>query len=494
MEQVIEKMDTMTQENPWALGYHVQAEKGWINDPNGLCFHKGRYHVFFQHHPHSPQWGPMHWGHVSSTDLVHWERHPIALTPGKEGMCFSGSAVTLGEELALIYTGHQWLKEAHNDDYMIQKQCLATSQDGVHFEKKGEIIQQAYSSEIVHFRDPKVWFEDSVWHMVVGVKENNQGKIAYYQSADIYNWKFINTLSVADEERDEGYMWECPDFFKLGDQHVLVCSPQGMSPQGAHRRNLFQNGYFTGSFDKERGQFIRGNFVELDYGHDFYACQTFEDEKGRRIAMAWMDMWESVMPEQKYGRAGALTIPRELTIDDYGHIYQKPVDELHLLRQGKLLKKEKVSFPPGRSNIEAVGKHLEIQFTLILPNLKPYTNESKKECLERSGLLVRCGHGQFTYIGYDAMSNRVFIDRNRSGEGVCGIRYTPPLCAETPNKVDFQIFIDSSSIEVFVDQGRYTLTSRIYPNHESQGVEFISENGGSNIEDLIVYELSCPML
>lgn len=480
--------------NPWALGYHIQALQGWINDPNGLCFHQGRYHVFFQHHPSSPQWGPMHWGHVSSTDLVHWQHHPIALAPGDEGMCFSGSAVSIDNKLALIYTGHRWQKEAHNDDYMLQKQCLALSTDGIHFEKQGDIITEAYHPDIVHFRDPKVWYEEGQWHMVVGVKHDDQGKVAYYRSADLTQWAFINELAMADAEHDEGYMWECPDFFRLGSRHVLMCSPQGMSARGTERRNLFQNGYFTGEFKPQNGEFIRGNFTELDYGHDFYACQTFADEQGRRIAIAWMDMWESPMPEQQYGRAGALTIPRELTLDANGHIFQSPVAELRTLREKTLVSESTLSCPPGITQLNAQGKQLEIQFTLTPPVSVTHSNQAKTACAERCGIQLRCGNGQFTYIGYDAMLKRVFLDRNQSGAGVNGIRYTPPLDDAQAEHIDVRIFVDSSSVEVFINQGLYTLTSRIYPNEESQGIQLVSENGCSNFDDLAIYQLSSPCL
>lgn len=495
MNAIIENKEALNtvKTNPWSLGYHIQAQQGWINDPNGLCFHQGRYHVFFQHYPDSPKWGPMHWGHVSSTDLVNWQHHPIALAPGDEGMCFSGSAVSLGDELALIYTGHNWLKEDHDDDFMVQNQCLATSKDGIKFEKQGIVINQAYNPEIVHFRDPKVWNEDNRWHMVVGVKEGEQGKVAYYRSEDLKQWQFINTLSTADAERDEGYMWECPDFFKLGNQHVLICSPQGMSAKGFERRNLFQNGYFVGNFDQQSGEFTRGDFVELDYGHDFYACQTFDDDKGRRIAIAWMDMWESAMPEQTYGRAGALTIPRELTLDQHGHIFQKPVPELKSLRKQTLLLEDNMQFKQGKTAISAQGTQLEVQFSLQSPTQTPPTNKDKTNAYERAGILLRCGNGQHTYVGYDAMQKRVFLDRNHSGEGVSGIRYTPQLEIKGEEDITFQIFIDSSSIEVFVNDGQYTLTSRIYPDADSQGIAFLSENGVANLSEITIYQLASPM-
>lgn len=222
-------------------GFHIAAPAGWINDPNGLCFHNGLYHAFYQHHPYSSDWGPMHWGHVTSKDMVHWEHQPVALAPGDEGTCFSGSAVTDGDTLALLYTGHSWLGEEGDDTKMKQIQCLATSEDGIHFEKQGIVIPDAPKADMVHFRDPKVWKEDGLWHMVVGMKDGDQGQIGYYQSDDLRHWNYKGVMAEAKE--GIGYMWECPDFFALDDKRVLICSPMGMEADGYNNLNFHQNGY-----------------------------------------------------------------------------------------------------------------------------------------------------------------------------------------------------------------------------------------------------------
>lgn len=486
------------QNSPWRLGYHIQPQQGWMNDPNGLCYHQGRYHVFYQHHPDSSKWGPMHWGHVSSSNLIHWEHHPIALYPGEEGTCFSGSAVSLGDELALIYTGHRWLKEDHNDDFMKQVQCLATSKDAIHFEKQGVVIDSPYRADIVHFRDPKVWQQDDTWHMVVGVKEGEQGKVAYYQSDDLKSWRFINTISESSGIEEEGYMWECPDLFSLAGKDILLCSPQGMAPQGYLHRNLFQNGYFVGQFDTQSGHFERGGFTQLDHGHDFYACQTFAAPDGRQIAIGWMDMWESEMPEQDYGRAGALTLPRELTLID-DHIYQAPVKELEQLRQSTHLDLQNIAIDSGYhplSNVNGMiqSSQYEIELTLDLRQTTPQTNKSKAAAPERSGLWLRCGQtrsgkfDEYTYVGYDMMSDRVFIDRNHNGEGVNGIRYSPKLDL-ADEILTLRIFVDNSSVEVFIDNGKYTMTSRIYPQADSQGICLVSESGLTHVQSCQIHQL-----
>lgn len=211
--------------------FHLAPPAGWMNDPNGLIWFNDRYHAFYQHHPMSEHWGPMHWGHATSDDMIHWQHEPIALAPGddndKDG-CFSGSAVDDNGVLSLIYTGHVWLDGAGNDDAIREVQCLATSRDGIHFEKQGVILTPPEG--IMHFRDPKVWREADTWWMVVGAKDpGNTGQILLYRGSSLREWTFDRVLAHADA--GESYMWECPDFFSLGDQHYLMFSPQGMNAE-----------------------------------------------------------------------------------------------------------------------------------------------------------------------------------------------------------------------------------------------------------------------
>lgn len=155
----------------WYPRYHLAARAGWMNDPNGLVWFDGWYHAFYQHHPYSTQWGPMHWGHARSKDLVNWEHLPVALAPegpdDKDG-CFSGSAVVDGDMLALIYTGHKFHGDPGDEANLYQVQCLATSRDGIHFVRHGTVIDTPPG--LHHFRDPKVWREGEWWYMVVGAR------------------------------------------------------------------------------------------------------------------------------------------------------------------------------------------------------------------------------------------------------------------------------------------------------------------------------------
>lgn len=303
--------------------YHFAPPFGWMNDPNGLCQFNGVYHLFYQYHPFGVEWDDMHWGHATSTDLLHWEHKPIALRPDhdydydRDGV-FSGSALVKDDVLHLYYTGNTWLDK--KQEALHQVQCLATSVDGVTFEKA---VQNPLISEIpqygnAHVRDPKVWEADGRFYMVLGTRDATDGKIVLYDSDDAIHWSERGV--IAGETGRHGWMWECPDLFSLDGQDVLLLSPQGMERDGDRYHNLHQCGYFIGTLDLELPRFTHGTFTELDYGHDFYAAQTFLDERGRRILIGWNAMWEREWPEQAEGWTNQMTIPRELSLRD-GHIY-----------------------------------------------------------------------------------------------------------------------------------------------------------------------------
>lgn len=354
----------------YRLGYHIMAPANWINDPNGLIQYKGEYHAFYQHHPYDENWGPMHWGHVKSKDLVNWEHCPVALAPGDEfdkGGCFSGSAVEDDGNLVLIYTGHNYIDK--EKDIFFENQNIAVSKDGgITFEKyeNNPVIAKPPVDSIHHFRDPKVWKHEDKWYMVVGNStKDNIGRVILYTSSDLYKWDYVGTLATSKGEL--GYMWECPDFFKLGDKYVLSFSPQGIEKKDGKYPNLFQTGYIVGDYDYSNNKFEHGTFNEFDNGHDFYAVQTFLDDKGRRIAIGWMDMWESDMPTKKDGWCGALTLPRELTLSSDNKIMMNPVEELKTLREECILQEENIDVYENKSyELKTNERMMELNITFDL--------------------------------------------------------------------------------------------------------------------------------
>lgn len=284
------------------LLYHFEPKSGWMNDPNGLIYYGGKYHAFFQHNPYAPVWGPMHWGHAVSEDLIHWEELPIALYPdkpydtqvGSKGGCYSGSAIEKDGLLYLFYT---------STGCYGQTQSIAVSEDGVHFEKYADnpVIRTCPIPNTPDFRDPKVTkFEDG-YRMVCGSGADGVGKILLFYSQDLLHWEYQGVLF---ESEKFGRVHECPDFFKMEDQYVLMFSKIGSI------RDAVQ--FVLGDFDGEK--FIPRSFSAPESGPQFYAPQTFLAPDGQRVMIGWLYDWNRKLPEG-VDYAGALTIPRVLTID-----------------------------------------------------------------------------------------------------------------------------------------------------------------------------------
>lgn len=464
--------------NPrYRLGYHIMAPANWINDPNGLVQFKGEYHVFYQHHPYSVNWGPMHWGHVKSKDLVHWEQLPVALMPGDpcdiEG-CFSGSAVDNNGELNLIYTGHRFSdKEKTIPD---QVQCRAFSKDGIHFEKDAlnPVIPNHPDAGSGDFRDPKVWKHGGYWYLVAGTRQDKIGKVVLYKSPDLRHWAYQGVLAESDGA--QGYMWECPDFYQLDGKYVLMFSPQGIEPSGDLCRNLYQTGYLVGDYDYKTNVFKHGGFTELDHGHDFYAVQSFEDIKGRRIVIGWMDMWESPMPEKEDGWAGALTLPRELHLSSDRKIRMTPVEELKQLREKELLhlKNERIDGNRMFANLTNDLLELKIEFDGVTSSAADFE------------IKLRVGKNEETVIRYDLKEEKLIIDRSKSGLAVAGFRRA---AWSKSAQMKLHIYLDRSSIELFAGDGEVVMTSRIYPTEKNEGVQLFATDGFVKVTDIKAWKL-----
>ena len=323
---------------------HLKSPSNWINDPNGFIYYKGKYHLFYQHFPYAPVWGRMHWGHAVSDDLVTWEHKGIALYPTKKNDrsgCFSGSAVEHDGKMYIFYTGINYREEDPENincalNYgFIASQMKIVSQDGYTFDNfnaKTTIIQplrDSTSGSESDTRDPKVWRGSDAWYMIVGSTFDNNGRFLFFKSENLENWEYVNYC----EKRGFGCIWECPDYFTLEGQEVLSVSPQGLTREEFRFQNIYQSGYFI----LKDGKPEEKDFREWDHGFDFYAPQTFQDGKGRRILIGWMGMpdadEEYVNPTaQSEGWQHCLTVPREVTYKN-GMLYQYPVEELNGLRK-----------------------------------------------------------------------------------------------------------------------------------------------------------------
>ncbi|WP_066174944.1 glycoside hydrolase family 32 protein [Bacillus marinisedimentorum] len=478
-QQSVQKGKETAEKSYWKPLYHITPPAYWMNDPNGFSFFNGEYHLFYQHHPYSAEWGPMHWGHAKSKDLAVWEHLPIALAPSEEydrDGCFSGSAIEKDGKLFLMYTGHKWTGDNPDID-LEQVQCLAVSRDGIHFEKiaGNPVIEAAPVGDVHpdHFRDPKVWEHDGTYYCVIGSKtKNDAGQVLLYRSADLENWEFVNI--PAKGAGNAGFMWECPDLFNLGGHDVLVLSPQGVKPEGYLYQNVHQAGYRVGELDYETGVFEHGDFQLLDYGFDFYAPQTMTDDEGRRIMIAWMTMWENDLPEQEFGWAGAMTVPRELSIED-GRMYSRPVPELQTLR-GNEVAYQQVTID-GEKELEGIaGDCYELELAVDMTQSAAFTLKLRTDTAGT----------EETILSFDKEEGFLTFDRTKSGQGPRGIRKAPVELEK--GKLHLHVFVDRSSIEVFINNGEKVMTGRIYPKESSTGLRMSAE-GTAMVDSLRKWEL-----
>jgi beta-fructofuranosidase len=455
-------------DDPWRPAYHFTPPMGWMNDPNGLVQVGGTYHLFYQFHPFGVDWGPMHWGHAVSADLVRWAHQPIALapTPGgpDAGGCFSGSAVDDGGVLSLVYTGHG----------PAQVQCLATSADGRTFTKhSGNPVIASPPPEFApaDFRDPKVWRAGDRWWLVAGTKRDGKGQALLYESGDLRTWAFRAVM--AESDGSQGAMWECPDVFALGGRHLLIVSPN----EGVDRPKVFA---ITGILDYATGRFTQESHRLVDHGFDFYAPQTFQDAGGRRVLIGWMENWaRKTWPTKAHGWAGAMTVPRIVALRDDGVPTYTPVPELQALRRDPV----RVPSRDIRAGLwpvpEVEGDALEIAV-----ELQPATAAAVGLAVRRS----KDGR-QETRIVYDARARTLAIDRERAGEGDRGV-HMAPLVLAAGESLRLRVFVDRSSVEVFAQDGAVTLTERVFPEASSRGVALLAEGGRARLVSLEAWRLA----
>ncbi|WP_409300184.1 sucrose-6-phosphate hydrolase [Peribacillus sp. SCS-155] len=466
-EEELQNLANLVNQCPWRQSYHISPVTGLLNDPNGFSFFNGEYHLFYQWFPLGPVHGLKYWYHTKSKDLVHWENVGIALHPTNQydshGV-YSGSALEKDGVLYLMYTGNtrdeNWTRHPF--------QCIAL------MDEKGNIVKNAQPviSEVPegytdHFRDPKVWEENGVYYAIIGAQRTNKtGCTVLYKSADLMNWIFLGEMETGLTEF--GYMWECPDYFVLDGQSILLFSPQGISPVNDEFQNIYQSGYVMGKADIPAGKLVHGKFTELDRGFDFYAPQTMVDPEGRRFLVGWMGLPDIDYPTDINGWAHCLTLVRELSIRN-GKLIQKPVRETADLRGNQT---------DGQADLE--------NSSITLNEFEGQTYELHAEftgsTAQQFGLELRVGTGEKTVIKYDRMDKKVILDRTHSGvpvaEGYGSIR----KCALDSEKVTFQVFVDVSSVEVFVNDGEEVFTGRIFPKADSRGIRFFSKGGHTRVK------------
>lgn len=458
----------------YRLRYHVTPPTGLLNDPNGLCFYNGEYHLFYQWNPFELNHTQKMWGHAISKDLVHWEDKPAALLPtdkyDKDG-CYSGSAIVHDDKLHILYTGNVGHGETGPTRRKTSNQIHAIyNEETQMFDKTGIVIKGVPFGMTPHFRDPKVWKIDDKFYTIVGAQRKNKtGAAVVYSSKNLKKWKKIGELKTALKQF--GYMWECPDLFKLDGKDVFMFSPQGIAPDGHKYQNNEQSGYIVGLFDERKAIFDQfSDFEELDRGHEFYAPQTFVAEDGRRIMIGWMGMpGEEEHPTIKEGWMHALTIPRELSMKG-NRIVQKPIRELEMLRQDKLEYGEFIVEDEiwEREELEGDAYELSIDVNVLAESFELIIKSSVR-------------------IIYNSDTATLTLERQGAHPKYKTSR-SVVLTNET-KRLKLQVFVDKSSVEIFVNDGIEVFTSRIFPKKDARSIQLKAVNGVVEVTQIQKYEL-----
>ena len=475
--------------------FHFSPEAKWMNDPNGLVYFKGEYHLFYQYYPDSTVWGPMHWGHAYSRDLIHWKHLPVALYPDSLGYIFSGSAVVdvnntsgLGTKenpaLVAIFTYHNPVLEK-SGSILFQNQGIAYSVDEGRTWKKYPANPVLKNPGIRDFRDPKMFWNEETkkWNLIMAVYD----RIHIYSSANIKDWKFESEFGKGIGAH--GGVWECPDLFPLKvegsetEKWVMLVS---INPGGPNGGSATQ--YFTGEFDGHKFIPDQTDTKWIDWGCDNYAGVTWSDipaSDGRRIFIGWMSNWQyaTVVPTTVWRSAS--TIPRELALkSEKGHFFltSKPIIELGNLRivaDTVNIKQESFS---GEKEV-STGKVSLMQSELLFGfNL----SESRVDTV---GIILENNKQEKYVVGYSVLNNQFYTDRRNSGNTSFSKEFasvsTAPYHAGPVLKL--HLLIDASSVELFVDDGTLVMTNLVFPTEKYNSIRLFSRGGNGLLNKAVFH-------
>ncbi|RGF25116.1 glycoside hydrolase family 32 protein [Dorea sp. AM10-31] len=429
--------------------FHLMPPVGWLNDPNGLCQFEGVYHAFFQYSPFDAEGGVKMWGHYISDNMLDWKYQGVALYPDQPFDChgvYSGSALVEDGKMYLYYTGNVKLEDGEYDYIRTGREgntVLVSSEDGIHFGHKKQLMRNTdYPDDLTcHVRDPKVWKEQDTYYMVQGARtKEDVGQILIFTSKDKVNWKFKSRI---ESKEPFGYMWECPDYFTIGDKKILSASVQGLEGGIWEERNVYQSGYFEVEGDI-LSSYKLGEYKLWDYGFDYYAPQSFETEDGRRIHISWMGMPDCEAYTNLTiadGWQHCFTLPREIYVKD-GKICQRPVRELDYKETITKTAENKLQADSCKAYDLKIDKIQNNQFCIALAE----------------ELLLEYTDGRFRMRFTDNRKTCVSAGRD--------CRYV-----ETDEVTNIRVIADVSSVEVFVNDGEYVFSTRYYPDKYSINVQ-----------------------
>lgn len=441
---------------PFRPQFHFSPPANWMNDPNGMVYWDGEYHLFYQYYPDSTVWGPMHWGHAVSKDLIHWENLPVALEPDSLGYIFSGSAVMdlentsgLGSEenpaMVALYTYHDPIGEK-NGTIDFQTQGLAYSLDRGRTWTKYAGNPVLKNPGIRDFRDPKVtWYQPASgpgkWIMALAA----QNRIQFYSSPNLLDWSLESEFNP--EWAAYGGVWECPDLFPIQsdsgkDKWVLLVSINPGGPQGGSATQ-----YFVGDFDGKNFKPDTNKTLWLDHGADNYAGVTWSnipESDGRRLFIGWMSNWQYAQIVPTHPWRSAMTLPRSLVLAEKEgnfRLNSLPAPECELLRM---------------KTVAISGKQFSLEEHLAELELFPESSDFQIVLSNPKGESVKLGK----------VGDNFFFDRSASGKTDFhpGFGEVHQMGLEGIKIQSLRIFIDQSSIEIFINGGESVMTELVFPN------------------------------
>ena len=460
--------------------YHFSPLYGWMNDPNGMVYKDGEYHLFYQHNPYGSKWGNMHWGHAISKDLINWEHRPDAITPDALGTIFSGSAVVDTDNTAGFGAGAIVAIYTQNSDRQVQSIAYSTD-NGRSFTKYEN--NPVLTSDARDFRDPKVFWhkETQRWIMLLAVGQEMQ----IFSSSNLKDWAFES--SFGEGQGAHGGVWECPDLFELPvdgtneKKWVLLCN---LNPGGPFGGSATQ--YFVGTFNGK--EFVNESPSQtkwMDWGKDHYAAVTWSDAPdNRRIAIAWMSNWQYAndVPTSQYRSPNS--VPRDLslfTVDGETYLQSAPSPELLKLRDISKKRSFKVN---GTRTIKDMiaGNEGAYEIELTIEN----------QHADVIGFRLYNDKGEEVDMQYDMKEKKFSMDRRKSGE--VGFNENFPMLTWTTiesgkDELKLRLFVDKSSVEAFGDGGRFVMTNQVFPSEPYTHIDFYSKGGAYKVDSFVIYKL-----
>ena len=460
--------------------YHFSPLYGWMNDPNGMVYKDGEYHLFYQHNPYGSKWGNMHWGHAISKDLINWEHRPDAITPDALGTIFSGSAVVDTDNTAGFGAGAIVAIYTQNSDRQVQSIAYSTD-NGRSFTKYEN--NPVLTSDARDFRDPKVFWhkETQRWIMLLAVGQEMQ----IFSSSNLKDWAFES--SFGEGQGAHGGVWECPDLFELPvdgtneKKWVLLCN---LNPGGPFGGSATQ--YFVGTFNgKEFVNESPSKTKWMDWGKDHYATVTWSDAPdNRRIAIAWMSNWQYAndVPTSQYRSPNS--VPRDLslfTVDGETYLQSAPSPELLKLRDISKKRSFKVN---GTRTIKDMiaGNEGAYEIELTIEN----------QHADVIGFRLYNDKGEEVDMQYDMKEKKFSMDRRKSGE--VGFNENFPMLTWTTiesgkDELKLRLFVDKSSVEAFGDGGRFVMTNQVLQSEPYTHIDFYSKGGAYKVDSFVIYKL-----